>query len=617
MRYPHSSLARILRPDGAAGFPTSIAAFAIMTLALGYFRPTLSQERRPSPPIITEQNVHREFAYVPMKDGVRLAYVLWRPAQKGRFPTLVEYGPYSSDARSFDKVKRYLEAGYAYVGVNVRGTSCSEGAYTGGGTAPFATEGRDGAEIIEWAAAQPWSTGSVGMVGISYAGEIQLATAAHRPPHLKAIVPGAVTASDYREGYMVGGMLHMGVIGAWSVGIQPGAARKAVQSRIESGDSRCASIRAAQPPNRAFWDMLEHPLRDSWWEARDPEETADRIVAPVLLVMGWQDQYSLNAGTRLFKLLKTPHKKLVLQNGGHSVLDRDINRHLEMRWLDRWVKGEKNGIDTEPMVNVHWEVTDTDDKAKAGWTSDYAAWPVPNLRWSTLYLTPEGTLDPEPPAASPDDGARSYLYPIGTELIGDNRQFSLAPYDARGEGGLSYRTAAVTADMTVLGLPQIDFFVSSDQKDTDFFFTLKDIDPDGNVLFLQRAFLRASLRAIDSGKSTPDEIIPAFSKKEELVPGRRYEIALSMPALGHVVRQGHRLELSILAPNPIPAPGLGAAPIGGPSVNKVYHSPRYPATLRLPVVPGQKAQAPPPECGILQFQPCRKARPPARSAGGS
>lgn len=589
-----------------------IATLALMLPTLGHAEQASFQPKRATS--LTEQVVHREFSYLTLKDGVRLAYVIWRPARMGRYPTVIDYSPYDSDAVSFNDVKRYLEAGYAYVGVNVRGTSCSEGAYQGGGTPPFETEGRDGAEIVEWAAAQPWSTGNIGMVGISYGGEIQLATAAHRPPHLKAIVPGAVTASDYREGYMVGGMLHMGVIGAWSVGIQPGAAGSAEQTRINAGDEECAAIRKRQPPNRAFWDMLEHPLRDAWWKARDPEETLDRITVPTLLVMGWQDQYSLNAGTRLFKLLKVRHKKFILQNGGHGVLYRDINQVQELRWLDRWLKGEKNGIDTEPSVTVHWEVRDADKQATPAWTTTYATWPVSTLQRTAFYLTPEGGLSPSAPVARSDDGARLYLYPLGTELIGSNEQFALKPYDTRGQGALDYTTSPMNSDMTILGLPQLTFFVSSDQKDTDFFFTLKDIDPAGNTLFVQRAFLRASLRAVDKEKSTADEIVQSFAATQELIPGNIYEVKLSIPAIGHVIRKGHRLQLSILAPSPIPAPGLGAAPTGGPSVNRVYHSPRYPSTLVLPVVPTEKAQAPAPECGTLEFQPCRKPRPALTSA---
>lgn len=90
---------------------------------------------------------------------------------------------------------------------------------------------------------------------------------------------------------------------------------------------------------------------------------------------------------------------------------------------------------------------------------------------------------------------------------------------------------------------------------------------------------------------------------------------LSLYALGHVVRQGHTLELSLMAPSPLFQPDWGPLPLSLPSLNRVYHSAEYPSSLTLPIVPGAKAQAPPPPCGSLQFQPCRFAPKPTRSTG--
>jgi predicted acyl esterase len=141
----------------------------------------------PDPAPLTEKDVYREFGYTRLHDGVRLAYVIWRPTKEGRYPVVFHYSPYGSDAAQFRDVKRFLDAGYAYLGVNMRGTGCSEGVDVEGGGARPATVGRDGAEVVEWAAAQAWSTGGNGMIGNSYAGDLQLATAANHPPHLKAI----------------------------------------------------------------------------------------------------------------------------------------------------------------------------------------------------------------------------------------------------------------------------------------------------------------------------------------------------------------------------------------------------------------------------------------------
>jgi hypothetical protein len=118
------------------------------------------------------------------------------------------------------------------------------------------------------------------------------------------------------------------------------------------------------------------------------------------------------------------------------------------------------------------------------------------------------------------------------------------------------------------------------------------------------------MRGIDAKKSTKDELYHPYDKAEDLVPGKIYEMKLSMPPLGHVLRQGHVLELSILAPAPIPQPDWGPLPLDLPGRNSVYQSAQYPSALTLPVISGLKAQAPPPECGSTQFQPCRMGPKP-------
>jgi putative CocE/NonD family hydrolase len=408
-------------------------------------------------------------------------------------------------------------------------------------------------------------------------------------------------------------MTHLGGSAAWTMVTQSNLSQPAVKQRMEGGDTECAAILAKQQPIRSYLDMKEHLLLDDWWVVRDAENLAGDITVPTLLMMGWQDEWNLNAGTHMFKQIAAKQKKLIVQNGGHGVGAPELRGywmdHAEaIRWLDHYLKGENNGIDREPMVSVYWEVTNapaTDGShAVVGWKTNYPSWPAPNLRWDKFYLTADGGLNKEPPAPSADNDERAYLYPSGTELVGDNTQFAVPPFP---QGTLSYRTPPMTSDITLLGLPQLKFFVSSEQNDTDFMITLKDVDKEGNTLFLQRAFLRASLRAVDMAKSTPDEVIQSFKAHEPLVPGQITPITLSIPAIGHVLRQGHRLELSILAPSPIPAPVMGGLPLALPSINKVYHAPAYPSSLLLPVVPGEVAQKAPPPCGSLQFQPCRPA----------
>jgi uncharacterized protein len=138
--------------------------------------------------------------YLPLPDGTQLHYTLTRPSATGRYPVVLMYDPYSSGATSDPT---WNADGYAMLGVNMRGTGCSGGTFH-----PVRSDvwGQDGADVVAWAAQQPWSTGSLGMIGYSFTGTSQLATAAYAGPALKAITPGNVFPDLYRDMIYPGGI---------------------------------------------------------------------------------------------------------------------------------------------------------------------------------------------------------------------------------------------------------------------------------------------------------------------------------------------------------------------------------------------------------------------------
>ena len=571
-----------------------IAVLAAATLVLG--QALVAQGLR-------EGDVKREFGYVTLRDGVKLAYVTYRPVKDGRYPTLLEFSPYGVDGKPFDEpsrptraVRRFLERGYAYAGVDIRGTSCSTGTMTM--FDPLIAQ--DGAEVIEWLGNQPWVDG-VGMIGNSYPGHTQIYVASARPRHLKAIAAGATTASTYREVWRPGGMFNHAFIGGWAFSDRDEGA----QRRAEWGDTECDLEKAKTYTRNTYYEVLEHPLLNDWWQNRDPENYVGRINVPTLLVQAWQDhQTQISGPLRLFRELNAPKKHILLQPGGHGVYGREVSAEHWMRFLDHYVKGEDNGFDKEPPVRVLWEVRDIDGTPTPNWETTYQSWPPLNAKPMTFYLTADGTLSPEKPGAVKNNGARSYAYPMGTELVANNDQFALRPHPT---GTLSYRTEPMAEDVTLLGFSQFTFYLSSEQTDTDVMVVLHDIDEQGNTLYLTRDFLRASMRAIDPKRSNAEETVRAFTKSEPLTPGQIYEMKLSIPPLGHVLRKGHSLELAIMAPSHIGQPNWGVMILNLPGQNTVYHSAQYPSSLTLSVLPGETAKAPAPACGVMEFQPCRKA----------
>jgi len=291
-----------------------------------------------------------------------------------------------------------------------------------------------------------------------------------------------------------------------------------------------------------------------------------------------------------------------------------ISRAQSIRWMDRWLKGEQNGIDREPLVTVGFETRIVDGQPKPGWTATFTDWPPPEVTWSTFHLTSDGRLSPNAVTKS-ESGQRTYVFPVGTELVGDNMVFANPPAPL---GALAYRTAGLTEDLTLLGSAQLTFYVSSEQPDTDFMVVLHDVGPGGETTFVQRSFLRASHRAIDLARSSAHRVVHPHDRVEELKPGEIYEVKISMTEVGHVFRRGHFLELAIMAPSATPSPDWGPMPLDLAGVNTVYHSGRYPSHLRIPLVPGIKPQGSAPNCGELGdsglFQPCRPPLPEVNNA---
>ncbi|MEZ4455224.1 MAG: CocE/NonD family hydrolase C-terminal non-catalytic domain-containing protein [Gemmatimonadales bacterium] len=194
-------------------------------------------------------------------------------------------------------------------------------------------------------------------------------------------------------------------------------------------------------------------------------------------------------------------KRLYLLPGGHGVvLGQKVFQQDQVRWFDRWLKGANSGVDREQPVTVFWEMSRQGGTALGGgeskpnWITTYDAWPPAEARSQAFYLTGDARLSSVKPSGVEETAPRSYTYPTGTELIGSNAQFSL-PVEP--EGVLVYRSPPMTEDLTILGAPQLTFFVSLDHEDADFAVDLHDLYPNGDVQCLQHDLLRASMRAID------------------------------------------------------------------------------------------------------------------------
>lgn len=355
-----------------------------------------------------------EHGYLPLPDGTLLNYTVTRPEDDGAYPVLITYDGYAAGSYSDPT---WNDAGYVVLGVNMRGTGCSQGEFD-----PLRADvwGADGGEVVAWAARQPWSSGSIGMIGFSFTGVSQLATAAFSGPALKAIAPGNVFMDFYRDSIYPGG-IHNGWIPAWiAAGRQFVVGSNTLVNGTPADPSSCVGhMVLSQPPAVTHAaDTQSHPFDDGYW-AQAPAAFLSRVKIPALGCVNWQDTTIYSRAGLIFRdHLESDRTWLVGGNGAHA--DCPISRAREIRFFDRYLKGIDNGWEATPHVLLIHEVAGTsgvrgtlNDDAGA-WQSSFQNWSDLNLAVQPLsfYLRAGGRLDLQAPTEA--EAADVYVYPTPT-----------------------------------------------------------------------------------------------------------------------------------------------------------------------------------------------------------
>jgi uncharacterized protein len=542
-----------------------------------------------------------------------------RPAAAGRFPVLVYRTPYDRRRAGIDvsTIARAVARGYAVVVQDVRGRYGSDGEFE-----PYRNEGRDGYDTIEWAAAQPWSDGSVGTFGLSYPGAVQWLAAVESPPHLKAMVP-AMTFSTPRNFFYSGGVFDM----SWTAWIWNSIAPDVRARRGLAGPRTGEEARAAWARQRdsilrrlplaaldEFRDIapylfvwLAHPAGDPWWDWAELRGRYGRVAAAVLNLSGWHDEaYGPEGAVTNFLGLRAARQgqadartHLVLgpwvhgaPMAGPEAQSRSGERSFGptaaidydetiLRFMDRYVRGIDNGVDREPAVRAFvmgenvWREADR--------------WPLPGAVRRTLVL--DGASMPRRPgrltfgerpvsqgfSSFPSDPARPVEDPhAATYGAHDYRQL------LEREDLAAFETAPFEADLRVVGHISAELHISiEDAKDADVWLKLFDVAPDGTAFNLMSPgldVLRASYR--DGG-----------ARRRLLRPGRVYRLGFENLMTGNTFRKGHRLRAVISGsffPHFSRNLQTGAleteSATSRPGRIDVHQSARHPSRLVLPVV---------------------------------
>lgn len=611
------------------------------------------------------QELGEGYQYLETRDGTLLAVnvTLPGPVEDGPYPTVVEYSGY--DPANPDQLHPLLALadllGYATVGVNMRGTGCSGGSFLFFEPAQWT----DGYDAIEAVAAQPWSTGTVGMVGISYPGISQLFVAQTQPPSLAAITPLSVIDDTYRSTLYPGGILNDGFATSWAEDRQrEGAAfgQPWAKARADAGDEVCAANQAYRTQNPDLFEFIDAAAfvpedRDGYLGRLAPIEWVDRIEVPVFLAGAWQDeQTGGHFPAMLDRFTGAPVTRFVLTNGGHTdALSPDVLLAVT-EFLDLYVAeripalpdsfGGALGLlgsavfgveldpldqrfadapsyeaalasyEAEPAVRILFEHGSRPGRPGApypGFAAGFAAWPVPGTEATTWHLGPGGTLaDDAPSTATVEeydyDTSRSKV----NTLAEDANPWTAMPewrWEAPPAGtSVAYASAPLDETLVMAGPGRVDLWLGSTAPDVDVQVTLSEIRPDGTEVYVQNGWLRASHRRLDEERTTPLQPYHTHleADAEPLPEGELSEVNVELFPFAHVFRAGSRLRITVEAPGGArPEWRFDALAATAGTVNRIGLGGATPSRLTLPVVAVDGVPADPPPCPSLRGQPCR------------
>jgi uncharacterized protein len=624
----NSSLRRALTRLALAGAAVVALAAWGASAALAAQEPAWTPYDRPvQNGIVEEKNVP-----ITMSDGVKLNAIVRRPDTPGRYPVIVTITPYNGENGVVNPNDDFLvEHGYVQLVVDVRGTGSSGGYWNDLGD----REQRDGYEVVEWAAQQPWSNGAIGMWGASYLAISQLFTAAQHPPHLKALFPIIPMGDAYRDMVFPGGQNNTGFIPFWLVlvsgsGLIPpsyalsGNPDDLVRAYAEL--MAHATGYASFVPNFEVTKMAGDDAFDGpGWKLSSPIEVVDQVNVPTFIVGGLHDIFQRGEPLLYERLKNRVPTRLLLGPWTHTAAGEGLPAdgvpdldHIALRWFDKYLKGIDTNVESIPKVTSY--------VLGDGHYATQSDWPDPRLIPARLYVNGGNTLTKAKPSTGltpvcdpdPDDvlGGLACANPLSTLLSVDSflqnpvsgictqstSQWSaglLAPVPCTTDNrldeatsGVEYTTDAFTQDFRFSGPVFADVWVKTTASDAVVSVRVNDVAPDGTVTELTAGWLAASFRAVDPTRSRVvyNQMLQPWHPftKESLLPvpaGQPVELSVEVFPTNAVIKAGHKLRLAIGPndfPHAVPPVSQITSSLGG--VVTVLHDADHPSYVALPAL---------------------------------
>jgi predicted acyl esterase len=500
------------------------AARYALTRLLGFLR-SPADVYAPAPGAVV---MHHDVP-VTTRDGTVLRVNVHLPAGDGPFPVLLSAHPYGKD--NVPKRKRggrysvpfqyrvlrqphrpryssltsweapdpgwWTTQGFAVVNCDLRGAGHSDGV----GSLLSDQEGEDTYDLVEWAGAQPWSTGAVGMIGVSYLAISQWKAAALRPPHLKAIVPWEGMTDPYRDLLRPGGIQEVGFVKLWGRGL------RTARLKFQLGE-----------------ENTNRPVVDEWWRSLAPK--LPDIEVPALICGSFSDNNLHSRGSiRAFEQIGSSDKHLYTHRGGKwTTFYSESALQTQLAFLDRHLRGGT----TDPLPPVRLEVRESRDRIVE--VRDESSWPLAATQWTPLHLTTDG------------------LSTVPAEQRGS------ITFETR-SGGARFGWT-VPADIEITGPMALRLFVEvTGGDDVDLFVGIEKWRGSAYVPFegsygfgrdrVTTGWLRASMRALDEARSRPFEPVPTFAERQPLKPGQVVAVDVPLGPSATLFRAGEQLRLVV------------------------------------------------------------------------
>ena len=535
---------------------------------------------------------------VPMRDGARLKADVIRPDDGGKFPAIVNLGPYQKDKvwvppetleekpnplMNWETVNPewWVPRGYACVRVDGRGSGKSPGQCE-----PWSLqEAIDFYDAIEWAAAQPWCNGRVGLSGISYYAINQWFVANLQPPSLHAIIPWEGFADIYRDALFHGGILSVFMTNWFTAHLMHHMLGRASRHQPDGW----------QVNTLHFW--LRNNLDSGALSGAQAQW--DRITVPMFTVGNWTGfGLHLRGNTEAFMRAASKHKKLRIHTGSHvHPFYTEEGRQDQLRFLDHWLKRIDNGVMDEPPVKL--AIRKGRDEIE--WRSE-DEWPLARTQWTKFYFDLSPSAD-RPGGLVPANPAQTASRRYPATSLGSMGSTSAASSQVMGGGirpgmGVSLETPPLPADLEVTGPLAANIWVASATEDMDLFLTLRNIDPDGNEVMetgqqgtpvpVAKGWLRVSHRELDPDLTLPYRPYHRHRRRLYLEPGEVVEVQVEIWPTSMVFKKGHRIRLDVQ-----PRDGVGSQSYMhyhadyNTGTNTVYAGGDKPSYLLLPVIPAK------------------------------